>query len=153
MLASYLLEFVTFHWFYCILSSMEIRYFGKIGRAWNLASSKFQKRCKTCGILISPSFWRSRINGFQSFSLVLIAFHERLQFGIFRSNSKRILSRLQKTFKNILNIDNFAMLKVIARHFCFTFVANINDFDFAELLMIIFVGKALDVKQNARGHM
>ena len=43
------------------------------------------------------------------------------------------------------------MLKVIARHFCFTFVANIDDFDFAELLMIIFVEKALDVYQNARG--
>ena len=45
------------------------------------------------------------------------------------------------------------MLKVIARHFCFTFVANIDDFDFAELLMIIFVEKALDVEQNARGNM
>ena len=45
------------------------------------------------------------------------------------------------------------MLKVIARHFCFIFVANIDDFDFAELLMIIFVEKALDVEQNARGRM
>ena len=50
-----------------------------------------------------------------------------------------------------MNIDNFAMLKVIARNFCFTFVANIDDFDFAELLVIIFVEKAVDVEQNARG--
>ena len=52
-----------------------------------------------------------------------------------------------------MNINNFAMLTVIAHHFFVIFVANINDFDFAELLMIIFVEKALDVDQNARGHM
>ena len=52
-----------------------------------------------------------------------------------------------------MNIDNFAMLKVIARNFWFTFVANIDDFDFAELLVIIFVEKAIDVNQNARGRM
>ena len=45
------------------------------------------------------------------------------------------------------------MLKVIARNLCFTFVTNIDDFDFAELLVIIFVEKALDVEQNARGRM
>ena len=59
----------------------------------------------------------------------------------------------QETCKNILNIDNFAMLKVIARNCCFTFVANIDDFDFAELLVIIFVEKALDVEQNAKRRM
>ena len=44
------------------------------------------------------------------------------------------------------------MMEVIARHFCLIFIANINDFDLAELLMVIFVEKALDVEQNARGH-
>ena len=44
------------------------------------------------------------------------------------------------------------MLEVIARHFCLIFITNINDFDFAELLMVIFVEKALDVEQNARGY-
>ena len=33
------------------------------------------------------------------------------------------------------------------------FVANIDDFDFAELLMFICVQKALDVAQNAKEHM
>jgi len=32
-------------------------------------------------------------------------------------------------------------------------IANIDDFDFAELLMFIFVEKALDVAQNAKEHM
>ena len=45
------------------------------------------------------------------------------------------------------------MLKIIARLFCFISNANIDDFDFAELLMFIFVEKALDVQQNAQGHM
>ena len=45
------------------------------------------------------------------------------------------------------------MVKASARHVCLIFIANIDDFGFAELLMIIFVEKALDVQQNARGRM
>ena len=53
----------------------------------------------------------------------------------------------------MLNINNFTMLKVIARHFCFIFIPNIDDFDVAGLLVFIFVQKALDVHQNAIAHM
>ena len=53
----------------------------------------------------------------------------------------------------MLNIQNVAMVKVIAHHCCLIVIANINDSDVVELLMLIFVEKALDVKQNAKGHI
>ena len=44
------------------------------------------------------------------------------------------------------------MLKVIARHLCFIVIANIDDFDVAGLLVLIFAQKALELQQNAKGH-
>ena len=130
------------------MSSIEIHNFGSVAKYWNHASSKLQKSCKTWRILIGSEFGVLILEGFQCFSLVLIAFHERQQFGIFRSNSTCVLSRLQKTLKNMSNIDNFTMLRFIARHFCFIFIANINDFDFAELLMFIFCWKSIRHRAN-----
>ena len=62
-----------------------------------------------------------------------------------------MLSRVQKTVKNMWNIKNFTTLKVIARHFCFIFIANIDDFDVAGLLVFIFVQKGLDRDEKAMG--
>ena len=53
----------------------------------------------------------------------------------------------------MVDINNFTMLKVIARHVYFIFIANIDDFDVAGLLVFIFVQKAVDVEQNAIAHM
>ena len=44
------------------------------------------------------------------------------------------------------------MFKIIAHHFCLIFIANINDFDVAGLLVSIFVRKASELHQNAKGH-
>ena len=44
------------------------------------------------------------------------------------------------------------MLKVNARHVSLISLANIDDFDVGGLLVFIFVKKALDLQQNAKGH-
>ena len=48
-------------------------------------------------------------------------------------------------------MKNSAMLKVVAHHLFCICIANMDDFDFPELLMFIFVEKAVDVEQNVRG--
>ena len=53
---------------------------------------------------------------------------------------------------NLKNVKNVAMLKVTARHLSVIFISTIDDFDVAGLLVFVFIEKALDLHQNAKGH-